>query len=286
MKRKTLRCFMSMVLVVGIFVTSVPIVNAAELKSPKTEQVNVVAQKLIQEDENLKVLEDDLCEELEVLENIGLEPAFIEKTESYVDDIVYIYDYSGGVVNKISVDMSDIGIVLNIQENNIYNKLQINDDGTVYIDGKRLETNNNSTDVEISPKSGEVMNWVVPDCPYDSKSSYTYLLGTKKDPDITLTAAISSLATSVVVAIICMELGVSAGLSTGVSYVVSWIKERNPSTRGLSYKATNYAHKNYTNTYITPIKKYAYRSDYTWYPNKNYAGSTYKQTLYHIKQIG
>lgn len=277
---------MSMILVVGIFVTSVPIVNAAELKSPKTEQVNVVAQKLIQEDENLKVLEDDLCEELEVLENIGLEPAFIKEIESCADDIVYVYDYSGGVVNKISVDMSDTGIVLNIQENDIYNKLQIDDDGTVYIDGKILETNNNSTDGEISPQSGEVMNWVVPNCPYDSKSSYTHLLGTKKDPDITLTVAISNLATGAVITIICLELGVSSGLSSGLGAVVSWIRDRNPSTRGLSYKATNYAHKNYTNTYITPIKKYAYRSDYTWYPNKNYDGDTYKQTLYHIKQIG
>lgn len=78
----------------------------------------------------------------------------------------------------------------------------------------------------------------------------------------------------------------SAALSSGLSVVINWIKDRYPSTKGLSYKATNYAHKNYTNTYISPIKKYAYRSDFTWYPNKNYKGNTYKETLYFIKQIG
>lgn len=156
----------------------------------------------------------------------------------------------------------------------------------MYIDGKAIETNTTSSDTNISPKSGEVMNWVTSACPYGSKSDYTHRLGTAKDPDITLTATISSLATSVVVAVICKELGVSLGLSSGLGYVVSWIKGRNPSTRGLSYKVTNYAHKNYTNTYIKPIKKYVFRSAYTWYPEKNYKGSTYKQTLYRMKQIG
>lgn len=71
---------------------------------------------------------------------------------------------------------------------------------------------------------------------------------------------------------------ISLGLVTGISVTSVPI--------GLSYKATNYAHNKYTNTYITPIKKYVYRSDYTWYPNKNYKGSTYKQTLYYMKEIG
>lgn len=291
MKKRILRCLTSVVLSIVFCVTSVSSVNAVDLGTQGTGKVDIVAQELIQKDDKLKVQEDNLCEELATLEMVGLETEFIETTELSEDEIVYVYELSEGVVNKISVDMIDTEIVLNIQENNIYNEVRIDDDGTMYIDGEMVVDNDNLiTEMalyeEVSPYSGEVTNWLTSTCPYGSKSNYTYLLGSKKDPDITLTTAISNLATTAVILILAKELAVSAALSTGLSVVVTWIKDRNPSTRGLSYKATNYAHKNYTNTYITPIKKYAYRSDFTWYPNKNYKGVSHKETMYYIKQIG
>lgn len=291
MKRRMLRCLMSVLLIVVLCVTSISSANAADSDLKGTEKVNLVARELICEDEELKAQEDKLYKELEILEEVGLETEFINATEHNVEDIVYVYELSEGIVNKVTVDSSDTEIVLNIRENSICNEVRIDDDGAMYVDGIRVVEDDLNTDVtllnnKISPYSGEVMNWITSTCPYGTKSSYTYLLGTKKDADITLTNAISNLATSVVVAIICSKLGVSAVLSTGIGVVVAWIKDRNPSTRGLSYKATNYAHKNYTNTYITPISKYAYRSDFTWYTLKNYGGSTYKETMYYMKQIG
>lgn len=292
MKKRILRCLTSIVLVIVLCITSVSSVGAVDLGSRGIGKADVVAQELIQKDEKLKVLEDDLCEELATLEKVGLETEFIETTELSEDEIVYVYKLSEEVVNKISIDVLETRIVLNISEDNICNEVWINDDGTMYIDGKMVGDNDEPiieaelSDDKLSQRSGEVTNWLTSTCPYGSKSNYTYLLGSKKDSDITLTTAISNLATTAVILILAKELVVSAALSTGLSVVVTWIKDRNPTTSGLSYKATNYAHKNYTNTYITPIKKYAYRSDFTWYVKKNYQGDSHKETMYYIKQIG
>lgn len=292
MKQTLLKYLMSIVLTFAIFFVSIANVNATDIKTSEISKIDVVTQQLIRNNSNLKSLKNHLYSNLKILENIGLETDFIDKAEIIDNHIFFVYKYLDGVKNKISVDTIDTGIMLNIQEGTIHNKFLINNDGTMYIDEKKVVLNNNlltedfSPSEEISLYSGEVTNWVTSTCPYGSKSSYTYRLGTKKDSDITLTTAISNLATTAVILIISAELGVSVALSTGLSIVVTWVKDRNPTTRGLSYKATNYAHKNYKNTYIKPIKKYAYRSDFTWYPNKNYKGTTYKETLYYIKQIG
>lgn len=296
MRKRKLRCLTSVVLSIALCGMSVASANAADLGTQGTEQragkVDAVARELIKKDEKLKVQEENLCEELVTLEKVGLETEFIETVELSEDEIVYVYELPEGVVNKISVDRLDTETVFNIQENNIYNEVRIDDDGTMYIDGEKVAENDNSItemtlNADISPYSGEVTNWLTSTCPYGSKGNYTYLLGSRKDPDITLTTAISNLTTTAVMLILAKELAVSAALSNGLGVVINWIKDRYPSTKGLSYKATNYAHKNYTNTYIGPIKKYAYRSDFTWYPNKNYKGNnTYKETMYFIKQIG
>lgn len=134
--------------------------------------------------------------------------------------------------------------------------------------------------------SGEVTNWLTTSCPYGKKADYNYKLGTKKDANVTLTTAISNLTYSAFMFLICKQLGVAKALSSGLSSLFGTVRTLNPSTRGLSYKATNYAHKKYHNTYIKPIRKYAYKSNYTWYPEKKYKGKAYLKTYYQMKQIG
>ena len=190
-------------------------------------------------------------------------------------------------------------VVLNITEGNIHNEFKICDDGNMYLDGAKVPTENNKVSDEIADKSiltdtedgfrqssGEVTNWLTTNCPYGKKADYNYKLDTKKDADITLTAAISNLTYSAFMLIISRELGLIGILTGSLTTVFDYIRTRNPSTRGLSYKATNYAHKKYHNTYIKPIRKYAYRSDYKWYPEKKYKGTAYSKTYYYVKQIG
>lgn len=59
-----LRCLICLLLIVGVLATSVPTVNATGEKISPKESTNEVAKKLLQEDERLKVLEDDLSKEL------------------------------------------------------------------------------------------------------------------------------------------------------------------------------------------------------------------------------
>lgn len=169
----------------------------------------------------------------------------------------------------------------------------------MYLNGEKIQIEVNESSEEVANKSllmssdnnneirgGEVTNWLTPTCPYGKKADYTYKLGTAKVADITLTAAIENLALSAFVSLICKKLGVSTVKSDALSSVFSYIKTRNPTTKGLSYIVTNYAHKDYHNTYIKPIGRYAYKSNYKWYPEKNYKGTAYSQTLFFMKQIG
>ena len=132
MRKRKLRCLTSVVLSIALCGMSVASANAADLGTQGTEQgagkVDAVARELIKKDEKLKVQEENLCEELVTLEKVGLETEFIETVELSEDEIVYVYELPEGVVNKISVDRLDTETVFNIQENNIYNEVRIDDD--------------------------------------------------------------------------------------------------------------------------------------------------------------
>lgn len=135
------------------------------------------------------------------------------------------------------------------------------------------------------PKSVEVINRIVKVCPYGTASAYTHELGTKNNPNINLEKEIAKLAISVFATIFCKQLGVDTVVADIYSDIYNYLKDNDPNTKGLSYKVTNYAHKNYTNTYITPIKTYAFKSVYKWYSRTNYQGNIKNSTVYQTKEF-
>lgn len=203
-----------------------------------------------------------------------------------------------GISNDVSVNMEGDDIVLNIVEDEKENEILFSEDGSIYIDGEKVQISTtdfsdydaNSTDADISDclnlSANNTTTWEQNSCPYGKKADYSYKLGTVNDKDITLTAAIKNLTFTAFMSILALELGISPALSTGFGGVYTYINDCNPSTKGLSYKKTNYAHKKYHNTYIKPIKEYVYRSDYKWFPEKNFKGAVYAKACYHIRKIG
>ncbi len=292
MVKKNYRKLVSIVsatLLVLTIMISTPTVNAETLQESQTI-IDSKLQSIIEEDKALEENKDELVAELSLLNDIGLSIEDLKSIRTDESNITYLYEYLDEVDDEITVKALNDGFLLNIVEGFIKNKVVIKNDGRIFIDGVEVECNSEENiivdDDEVLPMAGNVMNWLTTTCPYGKKADYTYKLGTGKNSDITLTDSIENLAISVVVIIICKYIGVSSKASTGIGTIVSWIRSRNPSTRGLSYKVTNYAHKNYHNKYITPIRKYAYRCDYKWYSEKNYGGAEYKKTYYNIKEIG
>lgn len=299
MKRKIGRTLLGIMMGVILAVTTTPNVNAEESASLGEEMIDEVVKTLSNDNPVLEVIEDEVQEDVEILDAVGLNCEMIDDVEVDDEDIIYTFNYPDRITDEISVDAIDNDIVLNITEGNIRNELKICDDGSMYLDGVKIQTEDDKMSDEIADhsalidyeerfrqSSGEVMNWVTTSCPYGKKGDYNYKLGTIKDADVTLTATISNLTFTAFMIIIGIELGINPKLSTCLSEVFNYIRTRNPSTRGLSYKATNYAHKKYHNTYIKPIRKRVYKSNYKWYPEKKYKGKVYSKTYYCMKQIG
>lgn len=261
--------------------------------------IDGVIKTLIDDNSELEIVEDEVQEDVEALDTVGLNCELIDDVKVDDGDVIYTFAYPDEITDEISVDTINNDVVLNITEGTVHNEFRICEDGSMYLDGEKLQIKNSEVsertidevdlpDFEgnLRQSSGEVTNWLTTTCPYGKKANYTYKLGTAKDPDITFTTAVSNITFSAFMLAMSAALGINPALSTGLSYVFSYIRDRNPSTRGLSYKATNYAHKNYHNTYIKPIGKYAFRSDYKWYPEKKYKGTAYSKTYYRMKQIG
>lgn len=236
-----------------------------------------------------EVIDKDLVS-LNKIGVLSLSEEFVAKVDTN-NNIIYEGDF-GGYTNTISIIRNDEDILkMIICQDDINNELIIRSDGTYILDGnvigdeqtKVAEETIGLSDVE--PKSVEVINRITNICPYGSASDYSYKLGTKKDANINLEKKISKIAVATFGTILCFELGVTTIVSKVYAGLYSFLKDSDPNIKGLSYKATNYAHKNYTNTYIKPIKMYGFKSVYKWYGGINYDGCTTTNTVYQTKEF-
>lgn len=270
------------------------------LKMTNREDVQILDLKMDESIDSSLInseIKEVIDKDLGSLKKIGLldlSEEFVAKIDTN-SNIIYEGDF-GGYTNTISIIQNDEDILkMIICQDDINNELIIRSDGTYILDGniigdeqtkvaeETIQLSNMLSDVE--PKSVEVINRITNICPYGSASDYSYKLGTKKDANINLEKKISKIAVAAFGTILCIELGVSTIASKVYAGLYSFLKDSDPNIKGLSYKATNYAHKNYTNTYIKPIKMYGFKSVYKWYGGINYDGCTTTNTVYQTKEF-
>lgn len=155
------------------------------------------------------------------------------------------------------------------------------------VDGNVIEV---EQEEEILPdkniaRAPAIFNRLTNVCPYGKAADYNYKLGSKNTSNLKLEREIKKTAFSVFTSIICSQLGIPSPVGSAMKKLYNFTVKNDPHSKYLSCKTTNYAHKNYHNTYIKPIKMYGFKCNYTWYTKKSYQGSSVKETLYQTKEI-
>ena len=250
-----------------------------------------------------KELDKDLAQTIDKdvaeFQEIGLIDISDEFVASVDEDGEVTYELKAGEYeNTISVLQNDKSAVkLSVEQDDITNELIMNADGTMILDGNEIDFGGVETEIVegdiqedsaeggIAPMASNVINRLTKTCPYGKASDYTYKLGSKSNKSLNLQKKIESVSFSVFSTIICKALGISGLAGTAVHVFYDTMKKKDPHSKYMSYKVTNYAHKNYKNTYIKPVKLYGFKSNYTWYTKASYKGTAVKETLYQTKQM-
>lgn len=152
-------------------------------------------------------------------------------------------------------------------------------DGTIILDGNVLEL---ETENEIVPLNSDTYYTKKPI--YGKAADYSKYVSSSSKKNIPLSKSISNLTMTVFQAILGEIIGPVA--NTIASSIYSFVKSNDSSTKGLSYKAKIYVHKNANSSgYIKSVNAYVRKYNYTWYSKINYKGKTTKQTAYQVRRM-
>lgn len=261
--------------------------------------VDVVSGETLDDKELDKDLAQTIDKDVAEFQEMGLIDISDEFVASVDEEGEVTYELKAGEYeNTISVLQNDKSAVkLSVEQDDITNEFIINADGTMILDGNEIDFGEVETEIVedniqedsaeggIAPMASNVINRLTPTCPYGKASDYTYKLGSKSNKSLYLQNEIIKISFTVFIPIISKQLGVPKVLGNAVKNFYYTMRKKDPHSKYMSYKVTNYAHKNYKNTYIKPVKLYGFKSNYTWYTKASYKGTAVKETLYQTKQM-
>lgn len=257
-------------------------------KTAQVQNINIVSEEEIEEAAVSAELKNELKKDREQFSELGIIGIADEmKAEVEDDEIRYVLQ-SGEYENVIKVqNNNDHSFKMSVKQDDILNEVIVNQDGTMTVDGNVIEV---EQEKEILPdkniaRAPAIFNRLTNVCPYGKAADYNYKLGSKNTSNLKLEREIKKTAFSVFTSIICSQLGIPSPVGSAMKKLYNFTVKNDPHSKYLSCKTTNYAHKNYHNTYIKPIKMYGFKCNYTWYTKKSYQGSSVKETLYQTKEI-
>lgn len=138
MKRKIGKTLLGIMMGVILAITTTPSVNAEESVELGEEMIDGVVKTLSDDNPELEAIEDEVQEDVEILDTVGLNCEMIDDVEVNDGDIIYTFNYPDEITDEITVDTINNDVVLNITEGNIHNELRICEDGSMYLDGKKV----------------------------------------------------------------------------------------------------------------------------------------------------
>lgn len=254
------------------------------------QNINIVSEKAVDNAAVSGALKDELKKDREQFSELGLIGIADEmKAEVKDDEITYVLK-SGKYENVIKVQNNDDkSFEMSVRQDDISDEIIVDKDGTLFIDGNVIEAEQEEetlSDKTIA-RAPAVFNRLTDVCPYGKAADYNYKLGTRNTSDLSLHQEIKSMTFTGFVKLVCAYFKIDTeGKGQSIfGKIYNLAQKVSPKSKALSCKATNYAHKKYKNTYIKPIKMYGFKSNYTWYTEKNYKGQSTKKTLYQTKEI-
>lgn len=124
------------------------------------ENTDAVADEIIDEGDYTVEQEDEIADDVDTLDELGIPAESIDKATEENGDIVYSVDAADGVTSDNIVGTDSNGSVsLDITEGTLHNEVVIEDSGRIYIDGKEIvvteenDSQNNSNVIEASQSS-------------------------------------------------------------------------------------------------------------------------------------
>lgn len=288
--KKMINKIMSITLVIALTITMIG--NTDFNKTVKADTINYG----VEVDELLEQAEDDMSdEEMETIENDVevLETFGITKLAKDIDIVseensfVYEIEYDGQKNEVSNIEYTAKGVSFDCSQGSIENTVEIKEDGSVYLDGSKVETSEeyNENDCEYVFTENDSQRWFQKKCPYGKAAEYTKDGGSAKCADINLKHAIEDISMSAFITILCSVLGAGAVASFCASAAYTFVASYRPSAKGLSYKVKKNYHKScgwLSGSYIRDINKEVTKYSYTWYTKYNYKGKTCKNTAYRI----
>ncbi len=288
MSIRKLKSLTSIVVITALVVSSsVPYISveAASYENTGEEIIDEVVEELIVEDQGLEDMEDIVYDDLEMLDSLGLDvEAIVDTTIDDEETIVYDLKLTETIIDQITVERIDGAILMNAVEGNKENELLIRDDGTVYLDGKKIiieqddfedvgYLKEDSSDTDIVQSTGG-WHWYesgkAPGNVKKAKYKPYPTSPTSKCSNIQLHTAIRNVAIGVLISLLVTYLTGGSGAITlagtkkdTISGIVTAFVLRDPNTKNMSAKY-----------YISNCKnnnRYRRKKCYI-YPKKNYKG--------------
>lgn len=268
-----------------VFAQDAPV---STVENSGVQNINIVSEKAVDDAAVSGALKNELKKDREQFSELGLIGIADEmKAEVKDDEITYVLK-SGKYENVIKVqNNNDKSFEMSVRQDDILNEVAVDENGTISVDGNVIEVEQEEEALSNNniARAPARFNRLTNICPYGKAADYNYKLGSGSNSNLKLEREIKKTAFSVFTSIICSQLGIPGAVGDAMEKLYDFTVEKDPHTKYLSCKNTNYAHKNYHNTYIKPIKMYGFKCNYTWYTKKSYKGSSVKETLYQTKEI-
>lgn len=142
MSLRKLKRLTSITLIVSLVVSSsVPYIRAKASSYNDTgeEVIDEVVEELIAKNQELEDMEDALYEDLEMLDTMGLDAeTIVDTTVDGKETIVYDLKMTDIITDEVTVERSDDAIVIHAVEDEKENELLVQDNGDIYLDGKKI----------------------------------------------------------------------------------------------------------------------------------------------------
>lgn len=235
--------------------------NASSYSNIGEEVIDEVVENVIADDQAIEEFADEIYRDLEMIDSLGLNIEQIVNATVNADEMIqYDLELTDTITDTITVEKRDDAIIMNAVEGENENELIIQDDGAIYLDGKRIvieedEENleckddldyENSSNINITQSTG---GWYwyesgkAPDLA--KKASYkSYPTSpTSKCANLALHEAIKSIAIGVLVSILVNYLTGGSGAITlagtgkdTLAGILTGFVSYDPTTKNLSAK--------------------------------------------------
>lgn len=93
---------------------------------------------------------EEIAEEMQILDGLGLDISDIKEIETNDENIVYCLEVTDDITDNIIIDQDPDSVIMNVYEGEKHDELIIWNDGTMYLDGKEVivETEDMTEDQE------------------------------------------------------------------------------------------------------------------------------------------